>query len=100
MTFGAGNRALRSIVPLVRNPCPKCGGAKPHKGRSPYMARQTAVLRNPNRPNRAVSYPPFAKANERIGCRLRQLRWRRRLGYTKPSHTAGTLCASFAGKII
>jgi len=28
----------------------KCGGAKRHKGRSP-----TGVLRNPNRPNRAVS---------------------------------------------
>jgi len=27
-TFGAGNRAMRSI-----DPCPKCAGAKPHKGR-------------------------------------------------------------------
>jgi len=29
-TFGAGNRAMRSV-----DPCPKCGVAKPHKGRKP-----------------------------------------------------------------
>ena len=34
---------MRSI-----DPCPKCGGEKQHKGRSP-----TAVLRNPKCPNRA-----------------------------------------------
>jgi len=39
MTFGAGNRAMRSI-----DPRPKCGGEKPHKGRSP-----TAVFRSPSR---------------------------------------------------
>ena len=49
-TFGAGNRAMRSI-----DPCPKCAGAKPHKGRSDFSPRPTAVLRNLNCPNRAVS---------------------------------------------
>jgi hypothetical protein len=39
MTFGAGNRAMRSI-----DPRPKCGGEKPHKGRSP-----TGVFRSPSR---------------------------------------------------
>jgi hypothetical protein len=39
MTFGAGNRALRS-----NDPRPKCGGEKLHKGRSP-----TAVFRSPSR---------------------------------------------------
>jgi len=47
MTFGAGNRALRS-----NDPCPKCGGEKPHKGRSP-----TAVFRNPSRRKAAKHIP-------------------------------------------
>ena len=38
-TFGAGNRAMRSI-----DPRPKCGGEKPHKGRRP-----TAVFWSPSR---------------------------------------------------
>jgi len=52
MTFGAGNRALRS-----NDPCPKCGGEKPHKGRSDFSPRPTAVFRSPSRRKAAKHIP-------------------------------------------
>jgi hypothetical protein len=42
----AGYRALRSIVPSVRDPCPKCSEEKHHKGAGPRLV----FLRSPSRP--------------------------------------------------